>query len=93
MIDKATSRRVRAQIRHVLLNVWDPIGIKEERNAQDEYDSYLGEILGLLLRGARDEELSDRLLYFVNDRMGLEAKSEDMVPTVRALRAIDFPKP
>ncbi len=93
MIDKAKSRRVRAQIRHVLLNVWDPIGIKEERNAQDEYDSYLGEILDLLLRGATDEELSDRLLYFVNDRMGLEAKSEDMVPTVRALRAIDFPKP
>ncbi len=90
---EATSRRVRAQIRHVLLNVWDPIGIKEERNAQDEYDSYLGEILGLLLRGATDEELSDRLLYVVNDLMGLEAKSEDMVPTVRALRSIDFPKP
>jgi hypothetical protein len=36
MLDKATSRRVRAQIRHALLNVWDPIGIKEEPNAQDE---------------------------------------------------------
>jgi hypothetical protein len=91
MIDKATSRRIRAQIRQVLLDVWDPIGIKEEPRAQDEYDSYLGEVLGLLSRGATDEELSSRLLYFVNDRMGLTARTEDMVPTIRALRAIEFP--
>ena len=42
MIDKATSRRIRAKIRHVLLEVWDPIGIKDEPNAQDEYDAYMG---------------------------------------------------
>jgi hypothetical protein len=91
MIDKATSRQIRVQIRHVLLDVWDPIGIKEEPNAQAEYDSYLGEIFGLLSRGATDEELSGRLLYFVNDRMGLKAKPHDMLPTIRALRAIEFP--
>jgi hypothetical protein len=91
VIDKATSRRIRIQIRHVLLNVWDPIGVKEEPYAQDEYDSYAGPIFDLLSRHTTDEELSDRLLYFVNNRMGLEAKSEDMLPTIRALRAIEFP--
>lgn len=91
MIDKATSRRIRIQIRHVLLRVWDPIGIKEEPHAQDEYDSYAGPIFELLSRRVTDEELNNRLLYFVNDLMGLEAKAEDMLPTIRALRAIELP--
>ena len=71
--------------------MWDPIGVKDEPNAQDEYDGYLGAIFGLLSSGATDEQLTDRLLYFVNDRMGLKATPEQMLPTVRALRAIEFP--
>jgi hypothetical protein len=92
MIDKATSRRIRVEIRHVLLDVWDPIGVKDEPNAQDEYDGYVGLISDSLSRGATNEQLADRLLYFVNDRMDLTATSEQMQPTIRALRAIDFPE-
>jgi hypothetical protein len=92
MIDKATSRRIRVEIRHVLLDVWDPIGIKDEPNAQDEYDGYLGEIFALLSDGSTDEQLTDRLLYFINDRMRLKATAEQMIPTIRALRAIEFPR-
>jgi hypothetical protein len=92
MIDKVTSRRIRVEIRHVLLDVWDPIGVKDEPNAQDEYDGYVGDIFDSLSHGETDEQLTDRLLYFVNDRMGLTATSEQMQPTIRALRAIDFPE-
>lgn len=74
-----------------MLDVWDPIGIKNEPNAQGEYDGYLGEIFTLLSSGATDEQLGGRLLYFVNERMGLKATAEHMVPTIRALRAIEFP--
>jgi hypothetical protein len=89
MINKITSRLIRSQIRKVLLNAWDPIGIQNEPNAQDEYDGYVGEIYGLLVRRATDQEITDRLLYIVNDTMGLDAaKAEDMQPTVRALREI-----
>lgn len=91
MIDKSTSRRIRVQIRHVLLEVWDPIGVRDEPNAQDEYDGYVGLIFDSLSGGATDQQLTDRLLYFVNDRMGLKATPEKMLPTVRALRAIEFP--
>ena len=91
MIDKATSRRIRVEIRHVLLDVWDPIGVKDEPNAQDEYDGYVGVIFDSLSGGATDEQLADRLLYFVSDRMGLKATPEKMTATVRALRAIEFP--
>jgi hypothetical protein len=92
MIDKATSRRIRVQSRHVFLDVWDPICIRDEPNAQDEYDEYIGPVFSLLSSGATDEQLNDRLLYFVNDRMGLNATSEAMLPTIRALRGIKFPK-
>ena len=71
------------------MQVWDPIGIKDEPNAQDEYDAYVGEIYGLLVRKATDQEMTDELLYIVQERMGLDAaKAEDMQPTVRALREI-----
>jgi hypothetical protein len=69
-----------------------PIGVKDEPNAQDEYDSYVGLIFDSLSRGATDEELIDRLLYFVNDQMGLNATSAQMQPTILALRTIDFPR-
>jgi hypothetical protein len=92
MIDKATSRRIRGQIRQVLLSVWDPIGIKDEPNAQDEYDGYAAPIFQLLCDGATDEQLSDQLLYFVNARMLLNATAEAMRPTIRALREIELPK-
>ena len=89
MIDKVTSRLIRTQIRKVLLNVWDPIGVQNEPNAQDEYDGYVGEIYGLLVKKATDQEITDRLLYIVRETMGLDgAKAEDMQPTIRALREI-----
>ncbi len=80
------------RIREVLLDVWDPIGIKDEPNAQDEYDSYVGPVLSLLSSGATDDQLSDQLLNYVNNDMGLNARSEDMLPSIRALRAIEFPR-
>jgi hypothetical protein len=89
MIDKVASRLIRSQVRKVLLNVWDPIGVQNEPNAQDEYDGYVGEIYGLLVQGATDPEITDRLLYIVQETMGLDAaNAEDMQSTVRALREI-----
>jgi len=49
MIEKYESRRIRVAIRHVLMDVWDPIGVKDEPNAQDEYDGYLGGVYELLV--------------------------------------------
>jgi hypothetical protein len=89
MIDKTTSRLIRSQIRKVLLHVWDPIGIQDEPNAQDEYDGYVGEIYALLVEKATAQQVTNRLLYIVQERMGLDAATaEDMRPTVRALREI-----
>jgi len=91
MIEKYESRRLRVQIRHVFLDVWDPIGIKDEPNAQDEYDGYIGEVFELLVGKAPDESIEDYLLWAVNDHMGLSAPRSAMKETVAALRKIEFP--
>lgn len=73
------------------MDVWDPIGIKHEPNAQDEYDGYLGGVYELLVSGASDERIEDHLWRIVTERMELNAKKADMANTVKALRQIPLP--
>jgi hypothetical protein len=91
-IDKYESRRIRVQIRHVLLNTWDPIGVKDEPNAQDEYDGYIGRLYELLTSNGSDAELTEYLYWAVHDHMGFDrATRPDMAATVDALRKIALP--
>ena len=91
MTDRYELRQISAEIRRVLLEV-DPIGIKDEPNAQSEYDSYVGQVCGLLVGGATDSEITERLLYIVHELMGLErATPADMIETISALRQIRLP--
>jgi hypothetical protein len=77
------------QIRHVLLEVWDPIGVKGALNAQDEYDGYIGRLYELLVSGAPDSELIEHLYWAAHEQMGLDAaRRSDMESTVEALRKI-----
>jgi len=92
VIDKYESRRIRVEIRHVLMDVWDPIGIKGEPNAQDEYDGYLGGVYELLVSGAADEDIADHLWRIATERMELPAKKSAMADTVKALRQIQLPQ-
>ena len=41
MIETYESRRIRNQIRRVLLNVWDPIAVGDIPECSDEYDLLL----------------------------------------------------
>jgi hypothetical protein len=86
---KENSRRIRTEIRHVLLKVWDPIGIKDQPAAQDEYDSYIGRAFELLTTNASDAELNEYLVWIV-DRMGMDASRHSHQDVIQALRAIDL---
>ncbi|HUR36525.1 MAG TPA: hypothetical protein VM009_01825 [Terriglobales bacterium] len=91
MIEKSESKRIRVEIRRVLIDVWDPIGIKGIPQASGEYDDYLADIMELLANERPDEEIAKHLLEIVTVRMGLTAASlEDMFPAARALRAISL---
>ena len=87
-IDKDESRRIRAQIRRVLLETWDPIGVAGELYAQDEYDSYIGPIFDLLIAGGTDSDLARYLCWVTNEGMGLTASKSDTLEAIDALRAI-----
>jgi hypothetical protein len=90
MFDKDQSRRIRTEIRRVLLRTWDPIGIQDEPNAQNEYDAYIGRIYDLLTSGSVDSEIVEYLFWAVYENMGLDASREDMLPTLTELRDIDL---
>lgn len=63
-------------IAKVLLQEWDPIGIREYPEAQDEYDSYVEGVLRLLETDAPDKALIDHLLEIETDTIGVFIPSE-----------------
>lgn len=78
-------------IRRVLLEEWDPIGVHDEPEAQDEYDRYALALYGLLARGATDEHLAEYLSDMATYWMEVGAISHDSLSAViRALRRIDI---
>jgi hypothetical protein len=89
-MDKDQFRRIQGDIRRVLLQTWDPIGIQNEPNAQDEYDGYVGGIYRLLSEGVSDHDLAVHLCSIVTDRMELPADLRSQEETVRALRKIQI---
>lgn len=54
-----------------LLREWDPIGIANVPEAADEYDSYVVEISGLLIRHQSRQQLTDHLWWIETEHMGL----------------------
>ena len=58
-------------IRQILLKEWDPIGVSEIKEAQDEYDSYVGEIYKLLIARKPKHEIFDYLWWLETEHMGL----------------------
>ena len=74
MIDKYESRKIRteirAEIRNVFMDVWDPIGVRNLTTRRSEYDLYIGMIYEMLREGRSDEELLGRLLWIESERMG-----------------------
>jgi|SRR5579883_198856 len=69
MIDKEKSREVRREIRRVLMDEWDPIGVSDTPEAADEYDLYIGGVYDLLERGASEGDIFAYLRAVEVDRM------------------------
>ncbi|MBA1362076.1 hypothetical protein [Burkholderia gladioli] len=59
-------------VRRVLLEEWDPIGIKGIPEAQDEYDSYVLKICGMLRADCSAEGLCKHLRWIETEQMGLD---------------------
>jgi hypothetical protein len=88
MTDRDKSERIYEEIREILLNSWDPIGIKNEPRARDEYDSYIGGIYKLLKNGSSDEEIASYLWRVIEDRIQVHPARGATEKTVKELRRI-----
>lgn len=71
-----------------MLKNWDPIGIKDEPRAQDEYDMYIGGVFSLLVNNASDEEINSYLWKIVEERIEVHPPRGATEETVKALRTI-----
>lgn len=73
IFDKMLVTKLTVLVRRILLSEWDPIGIGHEKEAQDEYDSYIPRICLLLL----DKEPHERIVEYLvraEDHIGLRRK-------------------
>src|SRR6185312_5682204 len=87
---KQRARRVMTDIRHVLVTVWDPIGLKDPINLEDEYDCCVGPLATLLLSNASDDQIAEYLWRQGTEHIGLDLRKQEMYATVAALRQIDL---
>ena len=75
------------ELRRILMDEWDPIGVQGVPEAADEYDSYVGQIGSRLRDNATAEEIASYLTWVEEDRMGLgpsaAARSRNQALAVR----------
>lgn len=71
------ARKVQDTIREILLREWDPIGVSEIREAQDEYDAYVADVYRLLSRRASMNEVFDYLWWLETEHMGYPATDSE----------------
>jgi hypothetical protein len=55
---------------------WDPIGVGDAPQAQDEYDAYIGCLLHLLRAGESEGAVTAYLTSLVEDQIGLRSWPE-----------------
>lgn len=76
-------------IRQVLLRSWNPIGVDEEPEFRDEYDSFIGGAYRILTSGRSEEELI-AYLFESEKALGMPCESpEQLRPVAQALLALD----
>lgn len=70
--NKYQSRENRARVRRILLQDWDPIGVREDGNADDEYDRYADKAYVMLMdERATVESIASYLYGIASEYMGL----------------------
>src|SRR5262249_3380405 len=70
--NKYQSRENRARVRKILLQDWDPIGVKDAPEAIDEYDAYADKAYVMLMDDrATADDIAAYLDYVAAEHMGL----------------------
>ena len=76
------------KIKQVLLKEWDPIGIQDVSEAQDEYDNYIFPLYELLVSGKTEREVFDYLWWIKTEHMGLSGNRKNTEVISKKLYAL-----
>jgi hypothetical protein len=69
---KYLARENRRTVRELFMREWDPIGVKDVPEAQDEYDAYVDKTYVMLMHeNASAEQIADYLYGIETEYMGL----------------------
>ena len=86
---KERAIRVQDQIRDVLFNEWDPIGVNDVAPS-DEYDAYVGGIYRLLSSGTDSEILAAHLRKLEIEQMECPTNDEHRKTIAERLLGLDI---
>jgi hypothetical protein len=75
------------RIKLVLLAHWDPIGVRNEPNAQDEYDAYIPPLAQMLASGSDTRAIADYLLAIETQAMGIGGDEDRALRVAERLEA------
>jgi hypothetical protein len=88
--DQRRAKAIQESIREILLRDWDPIGVNDVPEAQDEYDSYVGGVYRLLASHCSTKQMVDHLANIESQTMELGvANREHLARVANQLLALD----
>jgi hypothetical protein len=70
-LDNKSEVELRQLIGEVLHYLWDPIGVKDEPHARDEYADYVSQIFDLVVKRYPTDEIAERLSSIMETYMGI----------------------
>ncbi|RYZ78398.1 MAG: hypothetical protein EOP06_29135 [Proteobacteria bacterium] len=71
------------RIDEVLFYLWDPIDVKEQPKARDEYYSYAGVVLSMMIANQSPENAAQYLSDVMDKLMGIDLNSEIRAENLR----------
>lgn len=83
-------KQIQVAVRRILLEEWDPIGVRGFPQAADEYDLYIDGVYRLLASGASPKAVAEHLCTIERERMGFsEADPGRRLPVATNLCRLD----
>lgn len=79
---------IQETIRQIFLNDWDPTGINGF-GPSDEYDSYIESIYRLLVSGASEYQIIERLYQHQAVDMGMNTDRDKLKPVAEKLKQVN----
>ena len=76
------------RVDEILTYVWDPIGVREEPQARDEYQSYLPQVFKRVAEATSPEMVAEYLLIIVVESMGFTPNDEAREDALRIARLL-----